>query len=214
VTIEATEPGLRERKRLATRRAIQLAVLDLVTSRGIDNVTVDEISRVADISPRTFFNYFASKEAALIGDGPSLPADERLQSFIGAGPDADILTGIGELLAGASEETGQDIDLNSRRRELLKTHPELFAIRMANMRQFEDELADLVELRMRADEPASTRSDRDIRQKARLVTLMAFAAMKHAWACWADAGGADSLSSRLRQSFAEMRTVNGTLHSK
>jgi AcrR family transcriptional regulator len=214
VTIQATEPGLRERKRLATRRSIQLAVLDLVTSRGIDNVTVDEISRVADVSPRTFFNYFASKEAALIGDGPSLPVDSRIDVFIDGGTGADILTGIGELLAGASEDAGQDLDLNSRRRELLKSHPELFAIRMANMRQFEDELAELVERRLRADEPDSALGDLEHRQKARLITLMAFAAMKHAWACWADAGGSESLSARLRQSFAEMRTMNGTSHSK
>ena len=214
MTIQATEPGLRERKRLATRRSIQLAVLDLVTSRGIDNVTVDEISRVADVSPRTFFNYFASKEAALIGDGPSLPVDSRIDVFIDGGAGADILTGIGELLAGASEDAGQDLDLNSRRRELLKSHPELFAIRMANMRQFEDELAELVERRLRADEPDSALGDLELRQKARLITLMAFAAMKHAWACWADAGGSESLSARLRQSFAEMRTMNGTSHSK
>ena len=56
------EPGLRERKRRATRRAIQLAVIDLVAERGLDGTTVDEISRRADISPRTFFNYFTSKD--------------------------------------------------------------------------------------------------------------------------------------------------------
>jgi len=59
---DAAEPGLRERKRLATRRAIQFAVLELVSERGLEGVTVDEVSRRADVSARTFFNYFASKE--------------------------------------------------------------------------------------------------------------------------------------------------------
>jgi len=208
VTIEATELGLRERKRLATRRAIQLAVLDLSTERGFDNVTVDEISRVADISPRTFFNYFASKEEALIGDGPALPRDERREQFVAAGPDADLLTGIGELLAGgAVDRSGADLDLVTRRRELLKAHPQLFAIRMANMRTFEDEMVELVVERLRADAPGSPESDRELEQRARLITLVAFAAMKHAWAVWADGAGGIDLSTRLRSSFAQMRTL-------
>ena len=62
------ELGLRERKRLATRREIQRAVLTLCAQRSIDKVTIDEISRFAEISPRTFFNYFASKDSALVGD--------------------------------------------------------------------------------------------------------------------------------------------------
>jgi len=207
VTIHATEPGLRERKRLATRRAIQFAVLELASERGLENVTVDEISRVADISPRTFFNYFASKEEALIGDGPTLPDDGRRETFLAAGPEADILTGIGELLAGGAGDQGGDLDLVTRRRELLKAHPQLFAVRMANMRAFEDEMATMVDERLRLDAGDSVASGREIEQKARLITLVAFAAMKHAWACWADSAGSTDLSTQLRASFAQMRTL-------
>lgn len=209
MTIEATEPGLRERKRLATRRAIQIAVLDLAAERGLDNITVDEISRVADISPRTFFNYFVSKEEALIGDGPSLPGGSAIDDFVAAGPAADILTGIGELLAGTGDSP--DTDLTTRRRDLLKQYPQLFAIRMATMRQFEDELAGVVSRRLRADDATLASDPVRVSQRARLITLVAFAAMKHAWACWADANGTEELSTRLRSSFSEMRTLLGSV---
>ncbi|TFD66724.1 TetR/AcrR family transcriptional regulator [Cryobacterium ruanii] len=60
MSIETEAPGLRERKRLATRRAIQHAVLTLARERGIDHVTVEDVSRIANMSPRTVFNYFPS----------------------------------------------------------------------------------------------------------------------------------------------------------
>ena len=59
-------PGLRERKKTETRVAIQQSVLMLALGRGLDVVTADEIAAAANVSVRTFHNYFSSKEEALV----------------------------------------------------------------------------------------------------------------------------------------------------
>jgi AcrR family transcriptional regulator len=58
-------PGLRERKKVDTRRALSDAALELAFERGLENVTRDEIAARADVSLRTFNNYFANKYEAL-----------------------------------------------------------------------------------------------------------------------------------------------------
>ena len=58
--------GLRERKKAQTRTAISQAVLHLALERGLDAVTADDIAAAANVSVRTFHNYFGSKEEALV----------------------------------------------------------------------------------------------------------------------------------------------------
>jgi len=205
MTTDAPELGLRERKRLATRRAIQLAVLELVAERGLENVTVDEISRVADVSPRTFFNYFTSKEEAIIGEAPALPGVLPVEEFVNAGPDSDLIADLGEMIAVGGDNVTNDFELLDLRRELMKQHPQLFALRMATMRNFEEELGAVVARRLANDDPTLAADAPELEQRARLITLVAFAAMRHAWACWADNGGSPvELSARLRSSFAQL----------
>jgi AcrR family transcriptional regulator len=57
--------GLRERKKIATRRALSEAAMRLAIQRGLDNVLVEDIADAAGVSARTFNNYFTSKYEAI-----------------------------------------------------------------------------------------------------------------------------------------------------
>ena len=198
-------PGLRERKRLATRRAIQLSVLRLATEKGLENVTVDEISTDADVSPRTFFNYFPSKEAALVGDGPVLPAADELDHFMHAGRAADVLDGIGEIMASAVENAPQDREAIRLRQALHRKHPHLSMLRLATMRTFEAELQDLIEHRLTVDLPELDAAA--LASRAQLIAFLATATMRHAWLSWADADVTEPLANRMRASFRELDSL-------
>jgi AcrR family transcriptional regulator len=65
----AMPAGLRERKKLATRQALSSAALRLAIERGIENVTIEDITAAANVSLRTFRNYFASKYEAICAIG-------------------------------------------------------------------------------------------------------------------------------------------------
>ena len=58
--------GMRERKKLATRDALSAAALRLAREHGPQNVRVDDIAEAAGVSPRTYNNYFSSREQAIV----------------------------------------------------------------------------------------------------------------------------------------------------
>jgi AcrR family transcriptional regulator len=71
--------GLRERKKLRTRATLIDAAVELCERQGFERTTVDQIAAIADVSPRTFSRYFATKDAialALIDDGITQAAAE------------------------------------------------------------------------------------------------------------------------------------------
>jgi AcrR family transcriptional regulator len=202
-----TATGLRERKRAATSRAIQLAALELVAERGLDRVTVEDIARRADISPRTLFNYFSSKEEAFTGVSPELTDAEATERFVsGNGP---ILNDLTELVLSSVVAGLDDLDILHLRRGLMKQYPEIAARRAASFRTFEEQLASILEERLRRSEPALAADPVALSERARLLALVAIAAMRHAWGLWADGDQRVSLPSRIRKSFQQLESVLG-----
>ena len=92
-------PGLRERKKLATRIAIHDAAMALFAQRGFAGTTMDQIAEAADVSRATVFTYFATKEDIVHGDATSAvdALAAALQENAGAGTIATVREWLGQL---------------------------------------------------------------------------------------------------------------------
>ncbi|MFJ7896893.1 TetR/AcrR family transcriptional regulator [Streptomyces anthocyanicus] len=78
-------PGLRERKKRATREALREAALRLAVERGPDRVRVEDIAEAAGVSPRTYNNYFASREQAIVS-AVTADREARIAAAVAARP--------------------------------------------------------------------------------------------------------------------------------
>jgi AcrR family transcriptional regulator len=81
-------PDLRERKKQATREALRAAALRLALERGPENVRVDDIAEAAGVSPRTYNNYFSSREQAIVA-AVTAERESRVAAAVAARP-ADV----------------------------------------------------------------------------------------------------------------------------
>ena len=146
--------GLRERKKAQTRRALTAAAIRLSTERGSpDRVTVEEISEAADVSPRTFFNYFSSKEDAVLGVDPERRTELRAELELRPADEAPV-----EALRAALLSTAEDIDENAelwaQRLQLVRDHPSLSAGYVASFADFERGMVEAMAARLGLDPDA------------------------------------------------------------
>jgi AcrR family transcriptional regulator len=150
--VPANETSRRERKKDATRAAIQRAALSLTEKLGLEAVTVEAISEAADVAPRTFFNYFASKEEALAGEDSRMVA-EFMAAIAARPPEESAPEAVHAALREFSifQSSSDHRQLNRQRMRLAAHYPSLLARQMAAFRRFEQLLAEAIAARTHVD---------------------------------------------------------------
>lgn len=169
--------GRRERKKAATRRRIRDQALALALERGVERLTIEAITEAADVSPRTFFNYFSSKEEALIADSGEAAAE--VEAAIGCRPPGEpplrtlraaILQS--ELLTAAHIERDQAL----ARQRLVRDNPSLLPRQLAQYATFERTFIEAMARRLGVD------PDEDLRPA--LLSAVAISVVRVAMQRW------------------------------
>ncbi|MFI6265420.1 TetR/AcrR family transcriptional regulator [Micromonospora sp. NPDC051006] len=140
--------GLRERKKAATRLALHEAALRLAIEEGLDRVTVEAIADAANVSRRTFSNYFSSKEEALF-HGDTMRLSRMLELIREQPTDEQPWPALTRAALRLTEEAFHDADPSwlTRRRQL-RGHPGLAAHQVAAYATIEREVAAELALRL------------------------------------------------------------------
>lgn len=131
--------GLRERKKLRTRAAIQKEALRLFLKKGYEETTIEDIAEAVEISPSTFFNYFPSKEAVVFQDDldPLIIAEIEAQPK-SVSPIAALRVAMKNVLGSLSRGDGA---LVQERIELVTKTPELRAFMLNEFADLIDQIA-------------------------------------------------------------------------
>ncbi|MET0415298.1 MAG: TetR family transcriptional regulator [Actinoplanes sp.] len=188
------EPGLRERKKAATRRALHDAAVRLAMRDGAERVTVEAIADEAGVSRRTFSNYFGSKEEALMyGDL------QRIQSLIEIVRTRPAGEAPWPALTAAAEEFYRRLgDLDPQwvaQVRLVRAHPTLAVAQVQTFAALERELSAEVAARWSDDDPSGVR--------ARMTAATFLVALRVALHIWLDRPPGTPLWDLAREALAE-----------
>jgi AcrR family transcriptional regulator len=134
---------LRERKKQQTREAIHRAAMKLFAERGFEATTIADIAAAADIAPRTFFSYFASKEEAVFPKFELMFADFD-RALRERAPGTTALDALRDWIARATAAFAGDVEGARLEARLRRESPAVAACDMRHMRRFEHRLAEAV----------------------------------------------------------------------
>ncbi|GAA2570213.1 MULTISPECIES: TetR family transcriptional regulator [Streptomyces] len=158
----APRPGLRELKKQRTRDLLLRSALELFTAHGYEETTVDDIAEAADVSQRTFFRYFASKEDAAFF--VSRLAESHFVDTVRARPPEEApldalrlaLSESWNTIGGAVEQL-IPLELHMRFYRVIESTPALLAAHLRRATELEEEIARVVADREGLDVDADPR---------------------------------------------------------
>ena len=139
----AAPAGLRASKKAQTRRRLTAAARTLTLEHGLDGMTVEQVCTAADVSVRTFFNYFDSKETAVLGEPIPLGTPAVREAFLAGGPSGDLLADVLALLD-PSDVLPEGRETIALTLQLAEREPRLLARLLTRLSEQEDEIATLI----------------------------------------------------------------------
>src|ERR1700761_2495878 len=189
-------PGLRERKKLATKQALAAAATQLAIKHGLENVRVEDITDAVNVSRRTFTNYFSSKEEAIasLNADRAAQAAEALRDRPAGEPLADSLA---EAFAAQYQaaERGMDPERIAAV-QLMTSSPALRGEYLKTQVQSEGPLAKAIAARTGADPQGDLYPS--------VLAAAVAAAVRAATVHWRVPGGAGSLPDLIRQAIHQV----------
>lgn len=192
--------GLRERKKQLTRDSIADTTLRLALEKGLDRLTLEEIARVAFVSPRTVTNYFPRKEAAIAAAGESpywdSIADELAERPAGEPP----LQSLAAIAEGyVLSLTAERLELNRQKLAFSERYPSIRPYLVAHYEAIENRLG-----RALGDR---TGTDPDIDVYPWLLSATTVAAIRLTMTHWARSDRADlkHLTNAIYTSFEQLQ---------
>lgn len=178
--------GLRERKKAMTRTALEDAALELFTRKGFDHTTVDEIADACNVSRRTFFRYFASKEDIFSGDKDV--HESEMFDLIAARPaDEPALASLRATLIALAADLEADRPRMVAKVRIINETPSLRSAGLEHEQGTIDLVVDALARRSEAE------VDDEARFRLRLVTQAAIGALRAAIDRWVANGAEEDL---------------------
>lgn len=194
--------GLRARRRRETARDVHAVALRLAREHGFDTATVEAISAEAGIAPRTFFNYFPSKEAAVV-HGP-FDLDEADVAAFTAGAAvsypqllAELVDLLAATLARGAPNNGELHDVIS----VAQDHPGVLAAMLAQLEGFQRRVAAVVAARL------DSAADDEV---AALIAALALAILRAGvdrWAARTESAAEDGPAADIAHAASLMKTL-------
>jgi len=179
MTIDAAI-GRRERKKQATRESLIEAAFALFIGKGFDATTVEEIADAVDVSSRTFFRYFASKEDVVL----TFQEEQQtmfIECFRARPADEPVVTALKHAaveVANACEQgiAGFDPRRFAALQSLMETSPAVLASSLQHQQKKQQQVAEAVAARMGADPAVDLRPH--------VVAAIANCGIRAAADCW------------------------------
>jgi AcrR family transcriptional regulator len=185
----------RDRRKRITRQALRRSVLELGLEHGLAAVSVEAIAERADVSARTFFNYFETKDDAVLGLVDTGIAPEVARDFAAGGPTGRLLTDLQVLVGVLLESFAGQHERAVQAFRIMESEPRLLQRHLVWMDRHKAELRELFEAR-RAVRPFSADNE--------MLLMLVLLLLRTATTSWERSGLQGDLDSHLSDAVAQL----------